>query len=259
MSELVPQYIQSTLFVALGARTIWAWWFSRDTRSGHLALATGMFGFSQLISAITATLYDAGAGQPAPRWLSILSSIAIYVALHGFILFLADFVALARWLRGITLVATVGLLGLTVIERPDLRFDPEQGIVPIEGVSNPIDYLTFIGYVLAYFAIVFGILWISFAIYGFRQRGIARFRMLSIAGGFMLLFIAVGLLPRMVFGDPTGGTIRSILAVVRYFALGSAPLLFVGFAPPEWVKRRFIPATAGGSVVLRDTRAEQVS
>jgi len=41
-------------------------------------------------------------------------------------------------------------------------------------------------------------------------EGLARLRMLLIAGGFFLLFVAIGLIPRILFGKPDTGTNKAI-------------------------------------------------
>ena len=98
-----------------------------------------------------------------------------------------------------------------------------------------------LGAVLAYYAVVLGILWIAFFINGLRLEGLARLRMLLIAGGFLMLFVAIGLIPRILFGKPDTGTNKAIITTVEYLAIISAPLLLVGFSPPRWLSARYSP------------------
>jgi len=123
--------------------------------------------------------------------------------------------------------------------------------VEIQGVHNLISYRTYLWVAIGYLALAFGVLWVSFALYGLRVQGLARFRMLSISGGFFLIFLVVGMIPLLLFSNPSLGAIQQLLRVLRYLVLASAPLLLLGFAPPGWVARRF---GASGSFVS-DTSA----
>jgi hypothetical protein len=236
-SELATTYIQAIIFAALGLRCVSAYLRERDRRSADLAWAAGLFGVSSLISAVSSTIWDQAQLESPPRALAIASTVIIFLSVYAFLRFLGDFIHFPGWLHGVVLVATGANIVLAFVERPDIRFDPQKGIVPIPGVDNPISYRAYIGYFLIYLAICFGVLALAFAMYGFRNGGLARFRMLTISSGFFLLFVVIGLLPRVLFGNPSLETIRSITNVARYVALFSAPLLFVGFAPPDWVRR----------------------
>lgn len=237
MSELTTAYIQAAIFALLGVRCVTAYLRERDHRSRDLAWAAGLFGLSSLISAVSSTIWDQAALEQPPRAVTVASTIIIFLSVYAFLRFLMDFIPFPKWVHATILAATVVNIVLGIVERPDLRFDPEKGIVPIPGVSNPISYRTFIGYILVYLAISFGVLAVAFAIYGFRSAGLARFRMLSIASGFFLFFVVIGLLPRLLFGNPTAETIRNFSNVARYVGLLTAPLLYVGFAPPTWARK----------------------
>jgi hypothetical protein len=253
-SQLATNYFQAIVFAVLGLRCVTAYARERDRRSAHLAWAAGLFGLSSLISAVTSTIWDQTLLEEPPRIFSIMSSVIIFLSVYAFLRFLSDFIAFPKWLHPIVIAATAVNIGLAVIERPDIRFDPQRGIVPIPGIDNPISFRAYIGYVLIYLAVAFGVLALAFAVYGLRTSGLARFRMLSIAAGFFLLFVVIGLLPRLLFGNPSAETIRTISDIVRYVALFSAPLLFVGFAPPEWVRRRVSGGEPSGPPLDRKVR-----
>lgn len=235
--ELWTTYLQAFVFAALGLRCVAGYREHRDKRSADLAWAAGLFGLSSLISAVTSTIWDQAQLETPPRIFSIVSSTIIFLSIYAFLRFLSDFIAFPKWIHALVILATATNIVLAVIERPDLRFDPQKGIVAIPGVDNPISYRAYIGYVLIYLAIAFGLLALAFAVYGFRNSGLARFRMVTIASGFFLIFVVIGLLPRLLFGNPSAETIRTISNIVRYVALFSAPLLYVGFVPPGWVRR----------------------
>jgi hypothetical protein len=241
-TALVTGYVEAAFFMLLGFRCIVAWLRQHDRASGHLAIATGLFGVSSLIGAISTTLFDQTKGHLPPRAYSIIASIIGLLAIYAFLVFLSDFIKFSAWLMGIFGIATIGWIVLAIIERPDLTFDANFNRVYIPGIHNPIHYLTFIGAILVYYAIVLGILWIAFFVNGIRLTGLARLRMLLIAGGFLLLFIAIGLIPRLLFGKPDNSTNRAIITAVEYIAIASAPFLLVGFAPPKWVGNLYGPA-----------------
>lgn len=237
-SQLITSYFQAVIFGALGAKAVTAWLREREKRSGHLAIATGLFAISSLIGAVSTTLYDASKGEFAPRGLTVTSSIVLLLSVYAFLLFLSDFVPFRPWMHAMAIFATVSNVVLAIIERPDLRFDPKVGIVEIPGVSNPIPYRAYLGYVLIYLAVAFGILFFAFAVYGFRALGRARVRMLSIGAGFFLIFAVLGLIPRLLFGNPSLETIRTVGTIAQYVALLAGPLLYLGFTPPERLRRR---------------------
>jgi hypothetical protein len=163
----------------------------------------------------------------------------MFVAVFEFLQLLGDFITYPKWAHAISPIALGVNVVLAIIERPDLRFDPERGLVDIPGVSNPISYRVYIGYVLAYLAVAFGVLAFAFLAYGLRTHALARFRMLTIGGGFLLFFVVIGLLPRLLYGDPTAESIKDMLNVLQYAALAVGPLLLLGFAPPHVIRARF--------------------
>jgi len=238
-SQLITSYIQAFVFVALGARVTLAWRRERDRRSAHLAAAGVLFGLQSLISAISGTVWDSTKLETPPHALSVVTSILLFVAVFEFLELLGDFITYPKWAHALSPLALAVNIGFALIERPDFRFDPQQGIVPIEGVHNPISYKVYVGWVLVYLAAAFGVLAFAFLTYGLRTRALARFRMLTIGGGFFLFFVVIGLLPRMLYGDPTAQVIKNLLNILQYVALMVGPLLLLGFAPPRLVRSRF--------------------
>jgi hypothetical protein len=236
---LVTSYIQAGLFLVLGIRSVIGWIRKRDTASAHLAWATALFGLSSLISAISGTVYDSLKGQQAPIWVSIISTSLIYLALYAFLVFLGDFLPFNRFIREFFRIATIVGIALGVVERPKFIFKPPNALVCLRGPHDPLPCRGYVSGILLYFAIVFGILWVSFIINAFRVKGLARFRMFSIAAGFLLLFIAVGLIPRLLFGKIPSTSAQDLTTTVQYIALASGPLLLIGFTPPSWLSKAF--------------------
>ena len=238
-SQLTTSYIQAIVFGVLGVRVTMGWMRDRDRRSAHLAVAGVLFGLQSLLSAVSGTVWDATKLETPPRALTVFTSILLFVAVFEFLQLLGDFITYPRWAHALSPIALAVNIVFAIIERPDIRFDPNKGIVPIPGVENPIAYKAYIGYVLAYLAVAFGVLAFAFLTYGLRTHALARFRMLTIGGGFLLFFVVIGLLPRMLYGDPTAESIKDALTVLQYVALAVGPLLLIGFAPPRLVRSRF--------------------
>ena len=238
-SQLITAYLQAIVFVALGVRVTIAWMQERDRRSAHLAAAGVLFGVQSLLSAVSGTIWDANKLETPPHALSVFTSIVLFVAVYEFLQLLGDFITYPRWAHALSPIALAVNVVFALIERPDIRFDPQKGIVPIAGVHNPISYKVYVGYVLVYLAVAFGILAFAFLTYGLRTHALARFRMMTIGGGFFLFFVVIGLLPRLLYGDPTAETVKHALNVLQYVALGVGPLLLLGFAPPKLVRARF--------------------
>jgi hypothetical protein len=184
-------------------------------------------------------VWDATKLETPPHALSVFTSIVLFVAVYEFLELLGDFITYPRWAHALSPIALGVNVLFAIIERPDIRFDPQKGIVPIKGVHNPISYKVYVGYVLVYLAVAFGVLAFAFITYGLRTHALARFRMMTIGGGFLLFFVVIGLLPRLLYGDPTAETIKNALNFFQYVALGVGPLLLVGFAPPKLIRARF--------------------
>jgi len=249
-ASLVTSYIQAVIFVALGIRCVMTWRRDRDTRSSHLAWAASLYGVQSAINAISGTVYNAYAIPPqvAPRWIGIITTMMLYLAVYAFLLFLSDFIPFPKWIHVLLIVATAVNVVLAIIERIDFRIDLQTGKqTPIPGVHNPISFKTYLGYVLIYLAVAFGALAFAFLIYGLRSSGLARFRMLCIGSGFLVFFIVIGLIPRLIYGEQHPQTFRTILNVLLYVAILVAPLLYVGFSPPKFVRAR-LSASSGAQV-----------
>jgi hypothetical protein len=182
-SSIVTSYVQAGLFLLLGLNCIRSWLRTRDVRSGHLALATGLFGVNSLMSAITGSLYDTTKGQQAPRWEGIVSSIVIYLAILAFLWFLSDFIRFPVGLKAVAVVSVAVNCVLAILIKPGVSF---------KGGRLEITYRPYVLYILLYIAVTLAVLGLSFLFYGTRVRGLARVRMLSIGAGFTILFVVVG-------------------------------------------------------------------
>ena len=232
----MTQYIQAGLFVLLAISAFAKWLQVRERPHAHLAFATMFFGLSQLSSAVTQTIYTSH-GELIPRPISIMTGLLLYLYVSGFMLFLNDFIPFPRWSKVLFVTATVLGMVVSLVVRPEIALIDDK-LVHLESVDNFIPYSAYITFALAYILLAFGVLFVSFTRYGLRVDGLARFRMLSIGGGFFLLFAAIALLPFILIGDPDRAFVHQVIGAVRLLALLCAPLLYLGFTPPSWVRRR---------------------
>src|SRR6266571_3955549 len=95
-TQLVTGYVSAAFFLLLGIRCAVNWARQRDKTSGHLAIATGLYGLASVINVISTAVYDSTKLQTPPAWLSIVSSIISFLAIYGFLIFLGDFVNFPR-------------------------------------------------------------------------------------------------------------------------------------------------------------------
>jgi hypothetical protein len=228
-TQLITSYTQTALFLLLAARCIFTWSRAKDRRSAHLAVATSLYSINSLISAINTTIYKPIVEQP-PRWESILSSFILYAAVYAFLLFLADFVQFPNWLKWLAAASTVVNMLLSIFIHAEVK---------IVGGRLVITHRTYVLYVLAYLAVAFGILGFTFLFYGMRVHGLARFRLASIGTAFTILFVLIGLLPLLLFENPTTKQLSTLTTYFSWIGLATAPMLFVGFATPRWISKIF--------------------
>src|SRR5687767_7815586 len=165
-NTLLTAYLQAALFLGLGIRCIMSWVRTRDKRSAHLAWATALFGLNSLMSAVNSTIWDQAAGEQVPRISSIVSGIVIYLAMYAFLLFLSDFIPFPSVLKALIIITTAFNIVMAIIERPGITVRNNK-IVTLD-VDNPIPYRAYLWYVIIYLAAVFGVLGVSFLVYGLR-------------------------------------------------------------------------------------------
>jgi hypothetical protein len=238
-TQLVTSYIQTVLFLALAFRCILSWQRTKEKRAAHLAVATTLYSINSLMSAVTNTFINTRAGEQAPRWESILSTIVLYAAILAFLVFLGDFVRFPIVLKYVAVVSIIVNMVLAIFIKVEPRFIGNCKPVPQPDCRLDITHRGYVIYILTYIAIAFAILGFSFLYYGSRVDGLARFRLLCIGSSFTVFFILIGILPLWLFQKPTADELQTLTNVFSYIALITAPLLYVGFAPPRWITSRF--------------------
>lgn len=237
----VLQWVAAVVFIGIAVLAVVQWRKHRDRAEAHLAWAMGLFGAAVLSTVIVGRVYPA---TPArlfpPQLVRIITPILIVVSLYLFLIFLSDFVRFRWWAHGAAALGTAGMVALSATERPDIAL-VNLKIVHVD-VNNLMDFTNFVKALYIYLAIGFGILAVVFGIYALRVSHAARVRMIATSIGFFLLFVSSGIVPRILIGRATTSMIQWIMLVNWGLIVASAPLLFVGFTPPQWFRRR---ATGG--------------
>lgn len=240
--QIVISFGTALVFAGLAVRAFSQWAQLRERRSAHLALATTLFATSQFISANNSAFYNALAGNPPPRWISATSGTIGVFAFYWFILFLFDFVHVPAIARAVALLGTLEFMILAVVEHGSLRSVDGK----LVGVFEPLDFHLYLWLIVGWYLAITGALWVSFLLFGLRNQGLARTRMLLIAGGFFLFFVVIGLIPMLLINNNTAFW-KNFATVLGALLLMAAPLLLIGFAPPRWLKARF-PEPARGRI-----------
>jgi hypothetical protein len=160
-------------------------------------------------------------------------------------LFLFYLVRVPAIARAIALLGTAEFILLIVIEHASAKIVNQKFV--LEG--HPIAFRTYLYAVVGWYLLITGIMWVSFLVYGLRNEGLARVRMLYIAAGFFLIFVVIGMIPLLLLENSTSFW-RGLGTVLGVLILLSAPLLFIGFTPPAWLKARY-PSAARTRFIRR--------
>lgn len=233
----VFQWLSAGAFLVLALTTFVLWRRQRQRAEAHLVWAMGLTGAAILANGIVARVYPANAERLfPPHAVRIITPILVVLGLYAFWLFLTDFIRFPAWAHALAGAGTVVMVALSAIERPDIAL--VNGQIARLDVNNPMDFVFFVKALYVYLAVGFGVLAASFAAYGVRVTPPARARMLLTSVGFLMLFIASGIVPRVLIGRPSSNTILWIILLNQAFVFASAPLLFFGFTPPQVLRRR---------------------
>ncbi|MFA5891787.1 MAG: hypothetical protein WDA27_12685 [Actinomycetota bacterium] len=233
----VFQWLSAAAFIGLALTTFSLWRRQRERAEAHLAWAMALFGAAILAGVIVARVYPSSAARLfPPQAARIITPVLVVLGLYAFLLFLSDFIRFPAWARALAVAGTVVMAALSAIERPDIAL--VNGQITSVDVNNPMDFVFFVKALYIYLAIGFGVLAVSFGVYAVRVSQPARARMLTTSAGFLVLFVASGIVPRVLIGRPSSSVILWIILLNQAFVFASAPLLYFGFTPPQVLKRR---------------------
>lgn len=211
----VAQYAVTAAFVLLGVLTFRAWLANQHDRSrGFLALALGLLGSVALLSRL-GSLTD---GWPA-RALGDLTVACLLASGLAVLLFRDSFIPLKARTRWIAFAGVAAVFVFWEI---------------VETVSQPGSVL----FTLGVLAIV--IPWIAcagepvvrFWIAARRRPAVQRARLRSLSAGLAGLVLIL-----IVTGVTGGQSTPEVSLAIQLVALAVVPLLYVGFAPPAWLRR----------------------
>ena len=243
--DLLFPYAFATVFLAVGIRAFLGWRRNSAAPQAHLAIATGLFGLNQLISALNQTIYprqdvDVATVCAYPRGLSIVSSILLFASMYAFLFFLADFLTYPAWARAGSVVVTLVCIGLAIITPVARASDPvtHRFVNCPEATAGDVRLFNInLLVVLIWLTVAFGVLTVSFLRYSGRVSGLAKVRMRSIGSGFGLILLAIMLIAVLLQQRGTGFEIFA--RIIQLVVLIAAPLLLIGFTPPAWLARRY--------------------
>lgn len=218
------QYAVSAGFVALSVVILVDWLRYRERSRGYLALAIGLLGVTSLLGRV-----DALTGPPVSLLLTDLTLVAFMASGYMLLLFRDSFVPLTQRLR---IGALAAVVGATVFELAVLRPGASRPS-PLEATATILLVAVWAGCVLEPIAR----LWAA-------SRGkpaVQRSRLRALSAGYAGLVIVL-----LVAG--IGGSAAStpmVQLVIQLVALLVIPLLYAGFAPPQWLRRAWREAEEG--------------
>jgi signal transduction histidine kinase len=214
----VVQAVVSLSFLALGLFTVIDWLSHRERSRGYLALALGTLGLTSVASQLSAL-----AGYRFEPWMGDVTIILVMTSGYALLLFRDSLFPLHPSVRLSALVLTglVTAFGLAVTIPQDPAVQPTS----IQSAAS-------IALVLVWSACVLEPL-IRFWRASGGRPSVQRARLRALAGGY-------GSILAILLVAGFGGSASRNPAVQWAFeaiAIVAVPLLYVGFAPPNWLRR----------------------
>jgi signal transduction histidine kinase len=214
----VVQAVVSLSFLALGVFTIVDWLRHREPSRGYLALAFGTLGLTSALGQVN-VVTDYRGGAP----LEDLTLLLFMTSGYALLLFRDTFIPLSRRTRIGALVLCLVATGFAL-----LVGIPSQAV----GRATALQSAATIALVVVWSACVIEPI-ARFWAASRRRPAVQRARLRALAGGYaaiVLILLVAG------FG---GSAATSLVAqwLFEIVAIVALPLLYVGFAPPQWLRR----------------------
>jgi signal transduction histidine kinase len=214
----VVQAVVSLSFLALGLFTVIDWLNHRERSRGYLALALGTLGLTSVagqLSAIAAYRFE--------PWIGDVTIILFMTSGYALLLFRDSLIPLNPSVRlsALALTGLVTAFGLAVA----LPQDPAVQPTTVQSAAT-------IALVLVWSACVLEPL-IRFWRASRGRRSVQRARLRALAGGYgaiLAILLVAG------FGGSTSRN-PAVQWAFEAIAIVAVPLLYVGFAPPGWLRR----------------------
>lgn len=209
------QYAVSVAFIGLGVLTVRDWLSGRDRRRGYLALALGLLG----VVAVTGQL-QALVGYNS-EILTIVSLAAFQGSAFGLLMFRHSFIPYHRPVLLATFALLVAAAGLDIALSPPA--DPAADATQAQMIATLALILVWVSCVAEPS--------IRFWIASRQLPAVQRRRLQAISLGYF------GIAAILVLAGGAGSKNQTVNVIVEALAVLVAPLLYVSFAPPRWVRR----------------------
>jgi len=214
----VVQAVVSLSFLALGALTVLDWLRHREQSRGYLALAFGTLGLTSALGEVN-TLTGYRGGAP----LEDLTLLLFMTSGYALLLFRDSVIPLSRRIRVGALALCVAATGLALIVGIPSRAG-QQGTA-VQSAATLALIVVWCACVIEPIA--------RFWSASRRRPAVQRARLRALAGGYAAIVLIL-----LVAGF--GGSAATSLLVEWLFeivAIVAVPLLYVGFAAPQWLRR----------------------
>ena len=214
----VVQAVVSLSFLALGVFTVFDWLRHREQSRGWLALAFATLGLTSVLGQVNVlTGYRAGAP------LEDVTIVLFMTSGYALLLFRDSFIPLSRQIRVGALALCVTVTGFALLT--GIPTNPDQH-------PNAAQSLATIALVLVWSACVIEPI-ARFWAAARRRPAVQRARLRALAGGYAAIVLIL-LVAGFVGSASTGPVVQWLFEVV---AIVAVPLLYAGFAPPQWLRR----------------------
>jgi signal transduction histidine kinase len=214
----VLQAVVSLSFLALGVFTVVDWLRHRERSRGYLALAFGTLGLTSALSQLNVfTEYRSG------KVLEDITLLLFMTSGYALLLFRDTFIPLSRRIRLGALLLTVAATGFALFVA--IPSQPGQPMNTAQSAATIALVLVWSGCVLEPI--------VRFWAASRRRPAVQRARLRALAGGYaaIVLILLVAGFGGSAATSPVAQWLFEVIAVV------ALPLLYVGFAPPQWLRR----------------------
>jgi signal transduction histidine kinase len=214
----VVQAVVSLSFLALGVFTVVDWLRHREQSRGYLALGFGTLGLTSALGQVNVLT-----GYRSGKVLEDITLLLFMTSGYALLLFRDTFIPLSRRIRLGALAVTAAATALAFLVA--IPSEPGQHMSAAQSAATIALVVVWSGCVLEPIVRFWSVS---------RQRpAVQRARLQALAGGYaaiVLILLVAG------FG---GSAATSLVAqwLFEVVAIVALPLLYVGFAPPQWLRR----------------------
>ncbi|MEA2636752.1 MAG: hypothetical protein QOH92_3519 [Chloroflexota bacterium] len=214
----VVQAVVSLSFLALGVFTVLDWLRHREQSRGYLALAFGTLGLTSALGQVnTLTGYRGGAA------LEDLTLLLFMTSGYALLLFRDSFIPLSRRIRIGALALCIAATGFALlVGLPSRAGQHATAVQSAATIALVVIWCACVVEPIARF-------WAASR----RRPAVQRARLRALAGGYaaiVLILLVAG------FGG-SAATSPAVQWLFEIVAIVAVPLLYVGFAPPQWLRR----------------------